>query len=253
MAAVGTVLLWVLWALLGLIGLALALLLLALLLPARVGVSWSPAGLQVWAGVPGIRLQLAPAKPGKRSKKKKPAAKPQKAERAGPQEKPAADSTAEKTADRAAEGAAKKTPEQPAARPTGPKAAAAPAAPKKPPVEVPALLESLPLLVNMAGEFLGRVLHSLRFKQLRIIVPVTGGEPDAVARNVGRANAWFYAIASSLEPRLRLRWQDVAIFPDYDGARQEELLLQATVCGQLLPVAIAALWLLAALKKEKII
>lgn len=118
--------------------------------------------------------------------------------------------------------------------------------------ELRALLEHLPAVVSAAGRFVGAVLHALRWRRLRVIVPVSGGPPDRVARRVGGANAWFYAIAAGLEPRLRLQWDEVRIFADYDGSQKDKLCLEVCVSGQLLPMAIAALYLYIALKKENI-
>ncbi len=220
MALLGTVLLWVLRVLLALLALALLLVLAALLLPAQVKLSYSPAGLRFWAGALGLRLQLLPQnkKPAPKKEKEQPAPAPQ-----PPQ--PAPDKAEKKTG-------------QPAA---------------KKPVDVKRLLGSLPALLDMAGSFLRAVLRSLRFHHLVIVVPVSGGAPDKVARNVGKANAWFYAIASALESGLRLAWQQVNIFPDYDGTQKDALLLEVTVTGQLLPIVIAAVWLLLGLRREKIL
>ncbi len=251
MAVIGTVLLYILWALLALLALVVALVLLVLLIPAQAKISWGAAGLQLWVGALGIRLQLLPQKqkPAK-NKKTKPAPQPAKqkapVQKNTPASQPAALQPNEPPAGQKPQSA---QPQDAPQRPVKQK----PAAPQKAPVDVKNLLQSLPRLVDMAGGFMGRVLRSLRLHHLVVVVPVTGSRPDVTARRVGKANAWFYAIAAALENTLRLRWQQVDIFPDYDGARKDELLLQVTVSARLLPLAIAALWLLASLKREKII
>lgn len=121
------------------------------------------------------------------------------------------------------------------------------------PVDVQALLEHLPEVVGAAGHFIGAVLRSLHFQNLYVMIPVSGGLPDAVARRVGRANAWFYAITARLQTCLRLRWRKVCIFPDYDGQKKDSLCLEGAVRGCALPVLIAALYLYRDLKKAKIL
>ena len=124
---------------------------------------------------------------------------------------------------------------------------------KQPDPRVRRILSELPSVLDMAGAFVGAVLRSLRFTRLEVIVPVSGGAPDEVARKVGKTNAWLYAIAAPLENALRLKWKQVRIYPDYDGVQQEQLLLACCIRGQLLPLVIAALHLLVRLKKENIL
>lgn len=245
MALIGTVLLWLLWILLGLLGLILAVLLIALLLPVRVWLRYDAAGFAVRLQILFFRLQLLPQK---EKLPQKPAAETGSEKSQGkavvaPQKEPP-QASAQKTAAEEKTAAGGKKREQ----------AAAPAAAKKhsnPMVR--RILENLPSVLDMAGAFLGAVLRSLRFIHLEVIVPVSGGAPDEVARKVGKTNAWFYAIVSQLENALHLKWKQVRIFPDYNAEYEEQLVLAGCVRGQLLPVVIAALHLLFRLKKEKIL
>ena len=258
MALIGTVLLWLLWILLGLLGLILAVLLIALLLPVRVWLRYDAAGFAVRLQILFFRLQLLPKKE-KQSQgplAETPSGEPQrKTADMSPKEPPQTHVPKAGEEEKAA-GEKKRMPEKAtaAARSGKGKQAAAPAAAKKhsnPMVR--RILESLPSILDMAGAFLGAVLRSLRFIHLEVIVPVSGGAPDEVARKVGKTNAWFYAIVSPLENVLHLKWKQVRIFPDYNEEYEEQLVLAGCVRGQLLPVVIAALHLLFRLKKEKIL
>lgn len=121
------------------------------------------------------------------------------------------------------------------------------------PFSVRTVLEHLPSVAAMAGRFLGAVLHSLRFRHIRVLVPVSGGLPDQVARKVGRINAWFYAITAPLSRKLRFYWDEVRFVPDYKDEYSDKMLLETCVCGQLLFVAAAALHLYLGLKKENVL
>lgn len=255
MALIGTVLLWLLWILLGFI---LAVLLIALLLPVRVWLRYDAAGFAVRLQILLFRLQLLPQK---EKEPQDPAAETPSGE---PQRK-AADVSPEKspqTPVQKADGEEKAVGEKKRAPKTttaaaqsgkGKQTAVPPAAKKHPDPMVRRILENLPSVLDMAGTFLGAVLRSLRFTHLEVIVPVSGGAPDEVARKVGKTNAWFYAIVSPLENVLHLKWKQVRVFPDYNEECEEQLVLAGCVRGQLLPVVIAALHLLFRLKKEKIL
>lgn len=248
MALIGTVLLWLLWILLGLLGLILAVLLLALLLPVRVWLRYDAAGFAVRLQVLFFRLRLLPKKKGDAREKTSAAAAQPKKQAPVSEAEPV---RREKAPQRAVPAKSEKDgKENTSAQPA---AARKRTAKKQPDPMVRRILESLPAVLDMAGAFLGAVLRSLRFSRLEAVVPVSGGAPDAVARKVGKANAWFYAIAAPLENALHLKWKQVRIFPDYNEEYQEQLLLAGCVRGQLLPVVIAALHLLFRLKKEKIL
>ncbi|MBQ8610973.1 MAG: hypothetical protein IJ412_04605 [Oscillospiraceae bacterium] len=240
MVLIGQILLWVLWIVLGLLGLVLVVLLLALLLPVRVWLRYDKAGFAVKLQILFFRLQLLP--------EKKKAARKEQTERKISVQKPTniepKPDTGKKKPEAAGSGSKSK--------PERPKNAAKTAADGQQPM-VRRILESLPAVLDMAGCFLGAVLRSLRFTHLTVVMPVSGGEPDAVARKVGKANAWFYGIVSPLGNALHLKWKQVRIFPDYQDEHGEELLLAACVRGQLMPVAIAALHLFCSLKKENIL
>ncbi len=284
MVLIGKILVGILWGLLGLLGLVLLLLLAALLIPVRVWLRYDAAGFAVRLQVLFFRLQLLPqrekpvpkAKAPRRKEKKK-TKKEQPVADAGAGEKnvsrsPAGDDpmTERPTEDSGTDGKPKadkkaEAPPQSEAHRADAAASGSDAAKKKQQAVAPKktkkdadpmvrrILESLPELLGMAGNFFGTVLRSLRFSHLRIIVPVSGGEPDAVARRVGKANAWFYAIVSPLENALHLRWEQVRVFPDYKEEHADALELAGCVRGQLLPVAIAAVRLLIGLKKENIL
>ena len=242
MALIGQILLWVLWTVLGLLGLVLAVLLMALLLPVRVWLRYDKAGFAVKLQILFFRLQLLP-------EKKKTAQKEQ-TERKLSVQKPTNIEPKPKPGKKQPEVAGSGSGKTPERDENAAKAAAAADGRQQP---VRRILESLPAVLDMAGRFLGAVLRSLRFIRLTAVVPVSGGEPDAVARKVGKANAWFYSIVSPLENALHLQWKQVRIFPDYKDEHSGELLLAGCVRGQLLPVAIAALHLFCGLKKEKIL
>jgi hypothetical protein len=256
MALIGTILLWLLWILLGLLGLILAVLLLALLLPVRVWLRYDAAGFAVRLQVLFFRWNLLPKKKDP-AKEKSSAAAP---EREAPalEEEPLPQDTAPPKREPEKPGSAKtNSPQLEKSKKEKASAQAAAAhkrpAKKQPDPRVRRILESLPAVLDMAGTFLGAVLRSLRFTRLEAVVPVSGGAPDAVARKVGKANAWFYAIAAPLENVLHLKWKQVRIFPDYKEEYPDSLLLAGCIRGQLLPVVIAVLHLLIRLKKENIL
>ena len=249
MALIGTVLLWLLWGLLGLLGLVLAVLLLALLLPVQLRLRYDCGGFALWLQVLFVRMQLLPKKekaPKKKARNKTASQKkgsgPSGQKRIPPKYEPAAVGS-----DKTVEG---KHTEKVSAHLS---AAQKQPVKKQPDPRVRRILSELPSVLDMAGAFVGAVLRSLRFTRLEAVVPVSGGAPDAVARKVGKANAWFYAIAAPLENVLHLKWKQVRIFPDYNEEYQHQLVLAGCIRGQLLPVVIAALHLLIQLKKEKIL
>ena len=233
MAVIGQILLWLLWIVLGILALALTVLLAALLIPVRVRFCYDTAGFSAVLQILFFKKKLLPAEKTPKTKAK-----------------------TEAGADAPSEQEIKRNGSQNGHKNPKPRSEIGNAEEKKPAASdslAKRILESLPELLGMAGRFIGAVLRSLRFGGLTVIVPVSGGEPDAVARKVGRTNAWFYAIASPLENSLHLRWKQVHIFPDYEGDRSGEMQLSGWVRGQLLPVVIAAMHLLRGLKKENIL
>ena len=276
MALIGTMLLWLLWIVLGLIGLVLAVLIIALLIPVQVWLRYDAAGFAVRLKILFFKMQILPAEEKTPHKKRagKSGAKTSVSQKEKARKKQGKTICAESTkAHTAAERPITESPDRKLSDPTVPSAAqpapdaqsAKPSA-KSPQVQkaqtkpakqmdplVRRILENLPAVLHMAGRFVGAVLRSLHFDHLEVVVPVSGGEPDEVARRVGKANAWFYAIVSPLENVLHLRWRRVHVFPDYKEECKKQLLLAGCVRGQLLPVAIAALHLLVSLKKEKIL
>lgn len=284
-AHAASVLLWILAVLAALV---LAVCLLALLLPIRVKLQYGENEVKINVKALCFSLQILPKpsqtvgkstkkrtlrrqKKGRRPKKKgQPQGETTAAATAVPQP-PAEAAAAPKTADASAQTGAEQ-PQQLAVPQTqegctaagkAPRKAAAPKRDKKqqPDSEknekngamVQAVLEALPEVVGLAGHFIGAVLHSLKFRDIVIRVPIHADSPDKTARRVGKANAWFYAVAAQLEHRLRLYWQEVCIFPDYTDEQRWALFLQVCISGQLLPIGIAALHAYFGLKKAKVL
>lgn len=224
---------------------ALALALIALVIPFRADVSWEgeaegagPGRLTVRAGVPGLTFPVfaypkpAPPPPGAEGERPGLFARV----RAKLKAKFAA-WRRERRARRAAKAAARKP--RPAA---------------KPKQKAKLTLQTLCSLLRGAGRLTRAVFGALRVTHIRVFWPVGGGEPDEAARAYGQANAWLYPALAVLDRYIYLDFDELRLAPCIDPeAPAPPARVSFRASARALFIAVAAVQVLIAFYREKVL
>lgn len=187
---VGTILLTagkiILWILAGL----LALLLIALLIPAKIRFQYETGELFLWVRYGPVKLQLFPRKKKPKKKAEKKGKKPEKEE----------------------------TPKSKGKKPKAKKSK-----PKKPKAKISReqILYALEKLPPILGRALKRTGRSIHIKPLKLYVLAAGADPADAARLYGRLEAALAAGVPILEKTLRVKDLDVRLYVDFQEERMD--------------------------------
>lgn len=114
-------------------------------------------------------------------------------------------------------------------------------------------LEDISDIVYAATGLIKRILKSLKFKDIVIVLPIYDEDPSKCAVKYGKVNAFLYAVTARLENTLRLYFKRVDIYPDFENKRADEQAAAVTVRGTLMGLLVAVLWAANSLKKDKIL
>lgn len=248
-------LVWAGKALLTLLGVVLAVLLLALIIPAGVTIRQEGGVLHLKAHVLGIPIPILPQKPKTAAQKLKAEEKKRlKKEQKEEKKKQKAQKQKLKEEKKAQKQAAK------AAKAPGGAGAAAPAQgkEKKAKPEQPLgqklaeLLHKVGCIVNRAGWLMKKIFGALRFSGVVIWLPVTGADAAETANQYGRIWAALSASLAVLYNLLHIKVERIEIVPDYAGLLKGKEVLSCKIQAQLIIMVTAGLYTLVKLKQDKV-
>lgn len=253
--------------LLTVLGLLLLILLILWAVPASVWLSYQDDAFAVQVGALGKKFALWPRPPKKtkQPKKPKPAKKAKKAKKAEPAKQP----KAAKSAPQAARQTQKAGPAEQKAQKQKPPAAEnpsgggvrftdgapahigeAPPKPQPPAEEEPQAkltFDQIVTAVRGAGTFGKRVLAALRVTEIRLYLPITGGDAAECALNYGKAQAWLHSGLAVLNRAIWLEFEECRLEADFLEKGDKKPHFSCKISARLLIIGIAAFrfgWLL---------
>lgn len=159
----------------------LAALVIALAIPARVRLSYDQGALTVWVRYGPVRFQAFP-----------------------PKEKPSREDPAEPPPKKRKKQKRAKKPPKPRAK-----------------INLDQILYSLETLPPILGRLLGRTGRGVRVGPLKVHLLIACADPADTAQLYGRLCAAFSAGLPFLERTVRVKDQDVRLFPDFLGDRMD--------------------------------
>lgn len=175
----------------------LAALVIALTIPARVRFSYDQGALALWVRYGPVRLQLFPPK------EKPPRKKRRTKEEPAAQEPPQSDSS---PSERLKEKRKKKSPKSPKPRPG---------------INLDQILYSLETLPPVLVRLLGRTGRGVRVEPLKLHLLIACADPADTAILYGRIQAALSAGLPLLQRAVRIKDQDIRLFPDFLGDRMD--------------------------------
>lgn len=198
-----------------LLAVLLGLILLALILPVTVKLLYEKQEFRAWVSVLGLRFQVYPW--------------PQK-EKTPQQQKRAAAKKAKKQ--KAAEAKKKKAAAQqpPNAQP-----------PKTPEKQAKLTAGALYSMVCAAGSALRFILSRLKIHQVRVRWPIYGGDAAQTAQEYGKSQAALHSALAVLRNILDIRFEELALVPDFTGEKQGTELFSCKITANLLIMVIAGI------------
>ena len=246
------------------LGAVLALVLAALILPARVSLCWQGGQLRVSAGVLGLSMKLWPPRPktprqlAKQQAKEAARARRRAAKEARKRQKERqkaqkAGKAQEARASRA--GGAKAGGAQKPGQGGAPQKGAGPKAPKPKKARPGGLAETLRrlgCLVERAGWLAKRVLRAVKVRRIVLAVPVQGQTAAATAWEYGGLWAGLSASLGVLQRGLDLRFERLEIWPDFAGLEQGREVLSCKIEARLIIMIAAGLYTLYGLYRDRV-
>ncbi len=189
-------------ALLILLAVLLGLVLVALILPITVELHYEKQELGAWVSVLGLRFRVYPwpQKKAAGRKKKKDRTKKRQSEKKQPQEQKA---------------------EQP----------------KKKKLRLTA--DTLYSMVCTAGRALRFILSRLKVRRVRVRWPVFGGDAAGTALAYVKAQASLHSALAVLRNLLDIRFEELALVPDFNGEKQGSELFSCKIIANLLIMVVA--------------
>ncbi|MBQ5755509.1 MAG: DUF2953 domain-containing protein [Oscillospiraceae bacterium] len=245
-------LVWAGKALLTLLGVVLAVLLLALIIPAGVTIRQEGGVLHLKAHVLGIPIPILPQKPktaaqklkAEEKKRLKKEQKEEKKKQKAQKQKLKEEKKAQKQAAKAPAGAGSAAPAQgkeknaKAEQPLGQKLAE--------------LLHKVGCIVNRAGWLMKKIFGALRISKVVIWLPVTGADAADTANQYGRIWAALSASLAVLYNLLHIKVERIEIVPDYAGLLKGKEVLSCKIQAQLIIMVTAGVYTLVKLKQDKV-
>ena len=198
-----------------LLAVLLGLILIALFLPVSAYLSYEKNVFSASVRAFGLKYQLVPAKDDEKKKKK-----PKKAQKKKAQQK---------------------TETKPAEKP------------KEKKKRLQLSISSICTMVSTAGTLLRRILGGLKIRKVRIRLAVQGADAADTAVQYGKTNAWLHSALAVLRNYLDIRFEELAVLPDFNAEKQGTELFSCKITGRLIIIVIAGIRALWQLWKAEII
>ncbi len=213
-------------ALLWLLGILLAILLILLFVPVAVWLEYSGGVFTVKVGMLGLRFKVWPQKPLTEEQQRK-------------KDEKAAAKKARKEAEKKAKGAVTQT------EGDGPKA--------KNEHRAKLTLEAVCTMAGAAGRLLKGVFGALRFRHIRLWLPVAGKDAADTAVQYGKMQAWLSPIMGFLNQFFWLDVDQMHLEPDFTGKLKGSEHFSCQITARLFIMLVAGAAFVYTLFKEEII
>lgn len=127
-----------------------------------------------------------------------------------------------------------------------------PKAAQKPQKKFEMTFSKLVDMVGAAGSIAKRAIGALKFRDIRVRIPLQGEDAADTALLYGKFSAWFYGSLAALQNGLDMQVEQIELIPDFGGDNKYRLSFSCKIGTCPLIMLGVAIYAFRLLKKERI-